>query len=119
MSGPWSQDALYKQAQDLGLATQSYMNVFEIGMNICAHIACAACCLKAGAAAADDYRKLNALRAELSERLDHAAELECAGQANERVRTSAHGQCSLCSYRCFRSRSCSSCASCCPSSRSC
>ena len=33
-SGPFSIDALYKQAQELGYATLSYMNVFEYGMNV-------------------------------------------------------------------------------------
>ena len=49
--GAWSQDALYKQAQELGFATLSYCNVFEYGMNILGHAAGAAVL-----AQPDDYR---------------------------------------------------------------
>lgn len=50
-TGDYSIDALYKQAQDLGFATLSYMNVFEFGADIIGHASGPAVSPKP-----DDYR---------------------------------------------------------------
>eukprot|EP01051_Picozoa_sp_SAG22_P007710 SAG22_NODE_552_length_9177_cov_15.661489_4_plen_490_part_00 len=50
-TGPWSVEALYSQAQELGFATLAYCNVFEFGMNILGHASGAAVAPKP-----DDYR---------------------------------------------------------------